>query len=236
MASTGTQTFNPPLGELGFFALSRCGVKRTAIDAAHLADVAMAANLVLSDLSTDQPNLWKTGLFSTPLVQGTIQYTMPAKVLIVLNCYWRVTRSGIQTDRVIYPVGREEYDAYPNKQLQQPPTVYWVERTEPIVLNIYPAPDGQGPYTLYVHAIERDDDAAVGAAAGLTLPFRFIKAFSDGLCKELALTYAPERVEQLKLEYEGMDGRGGSKMRAQVADREIVPLHIMPGLQRYYRA
>jgi hypothetical protein len=234
MAASGTQTFNPAFGELGLYALARCGIKRPEVRSDHLTDVALAGNLVLADLSTEQPNLWRIGLFSTPLVQGTVQYTMPARVLIVLDCYMRTTNAGIQNDRVIYQVGRDEYDAFPNKLLQQPPTVYWVQRTEPIVLNIYPAPDAAGPYTLFVHAIERDDDAAVGAGATLTLPFRFLKAFSDGLCKEVALTYAPERVQQLKLEYEGMDGRGGSKARAQSADRETVPMHIAPGLNRYY--
>lgn len=228
MASTGTQTFGPAFGELGFYALARCGVKRPDVEAYHLADVAMAANLVLADLSTDQPNIWKSGIFSTPLVQGTIQYTMPARVLLVLNCFVRTTNAGIQNDRVMFPVGREEYDGFPNKLLQQPPSVYWVQRTEPIVLNLYPAPDARGPYTLFVHAIERDDDAAVGAAATLTIPYRFMKAFSDGLSAELALTYAPARAKDLWSLYEL------TKKRAQVADREMVPLHLTPGLARYF--
>lgn len=230
MASTGTQAFNPSAGDLGLYALRRCGIDRTAVSADHLVDMALAANLVLSDLSTEEPNLWRVTLTSILLVQGTTQYTLPANLLMVLNCYIRTVVGGtINQDRVVYGVSRDEYSSYPNKQLQQPPTVYWADRVVPIVLNLYPAPDQNGPYTLFVYAIQQDDDVAVAGGATLDLPYRYLKAFSDGLSKELALTYAPERVQQLSLEYQA------SKLRAQTNDRENTPLFITPGLNRYYR-
>ena len=236
MTSTGTQTFSPTAGSVGFYALRRCGIKRTEVEADHLATMEHAANLVLSDLATEQPNLWKVVLTAIQLTQGTAQYTLPANLLLVLNGYIRTTVGGTTyQDRVIYGVGREEYASYPVKALQAPPTVYWANRTVPIVLNLYPTPDANGPYTLFVYAIQQDDDVALAGAATFDLPYRYFKAFSDGLCKELALTYAPERVADLKMEYEGEDGRGGSKGRAQAQDREIIPMSLTPGLQRYYR-
>ncbi len=202
----------------------------------HLVTFEHAANLVLSDLSTEQPNLWKVALLSTPLVQGTIQYTMPANILLVLNAYVRSVVGGtINQDRIIYGVSRDEYSSYPNKQLQQPPTVYWVDRVAPIVLNIYPAPDGNGPYTLFVYAIQQEDDVSLAGAATFDLPYRYFKAFSDGVCYELSLTYAPERSEELGIVYHGVDGHGGSKGRAQAQDRENVPLSIMPAMASYWR-
>jgi|SRR6185437_2164307 len=235
MASTGTQAFNPTSGDLGLYALSRCGIKRTEVEASHLADMAMAANLVLSDMATMEPNLWKVTLLSTPLVQGTVQYTMPRNALIILNAYIRTTNAGFNSDRIIYGVSRDEYSSYPNKALQAQPTVYWANRTVPIVLNLYPAPDARGPYTLFAYIVQQDDDSLLAGASTLDLPFRFLKAFSDGLCAELALTYAPERAKDLYIVYQGADGRGGSKDRALVQDRENVPLYITPALGRYYR-
>lgn len=229
MASSGTQTFNPTLGGLGLYALDRVGVRRAAVLPEHLANVAMAANLVLSDLSTEQPNLWKVVLNQVSLSQGTSAYTLPANVLLVMDCYIRTTAGGINQDRVLYPVSRSEYAAYPNKSLQEPPTVFWADRVAPVVLNLYPAPDGNGPYTLFYYAIQQDDDAVLTGAATLDLPYRFLKAFSDALIAELALTYDKENAVMFGTVAER------SRMRAQTQDREMVPLFITPGLQRYYR-
>jgi hypothetical protein len=230
LPSTGTTSFNPSAGDLGFYALRRCGIQRTAVDASHLADLAMAGNLVLSDLSTEQPNLWKVALISTPLTQGVAQYTLPANVLVVLNCYRRTVIGGTTNNDIdLYGVSRDEYSSYPNKALQQPPSVYWADRVVPIVLNLYPTPDANGPYTIFIYCIQQDDDVSAGAGDTIDMPYRFLKAFSDGLCKELALTYAPDRVQGLTLEYEA------SKKRAQVQDRENVTMSITPGLSRYYQ-
>lgn len=229
MASTGVQNFSPSAGSVCFYALRRCGIKRTEVETDHLVTFEHAANLVLSDLATEQPNLWKVTLLSTPLVQGIAQYTMPANILLVLNAYLQTTNGGTtNTDRVLYGVSREEYSSYPIKKLQQPPTVYWADRVAPIVLNLYPAPDNNGPYTLFIYGIQQDDDVALAGAATFDLPYRYFKAFSDGVCYELALTYAPERSQELGMVYTA------SKQRAQTQDREMVPFVITPGLSRYW--
>lgn len=229
MASTGTQSFNPSFADLGLYALSRCGVKRAAVNMDHMVDMSMAANLVLSDLSTEQPNLWKVVLNSVSLVQGTSNYTLPANVLITLGFYVRTSSGGINNDRVIYGVGRDEYDAYPNKALQEPPTVVWVNRVVPIQLNLYPTPDGNGPYTLFYHCVQQDDDVSMTSGATLDLPYRMFKAFSDGLVAELALTYDKSNASMFA------SVAAASKQRAQTQDRENVSMFITPGLQRYYR-
>ena len=214
------------------YAFRRCGVPRAEVGRSpdHFPDLAMAGNLVLADLATEQPNLWKVTLIATSLTQGTTQYLLPANVLLALNFFIRTTSNTVNQDRVIYEVSRSEYDAYPNKALQQPPTVVWVNRVVPIQLNLYPAPDQNGPYILFSHCVQQDDDAAVGANATLDLPYRMYKAYADGLAAELSLTYAPERAKDLAMVYEA------SKARAHTQDRENVPLFITPGLQRYYRA
>jgi hypothetical protein len=231
MPSSGTQTFptQTSLGDIGLYALNRVGVHRPTVTQDHLTDVAMAANMVLSDLSTEQPNLWKLVQNSISLVQGTTTYTLPANVLLVTDCIIRTLVGGIQNDRVIYGVSKTDYLSYPNKLLQEPPTVYWQDRVVPIQMSLYPTPDGNGPYTLIYLAIQQDDDAVLGTAATLDLPYRFVNAFKDLLVAELALTYAPDRAQL----YGAV--AAASKQRAQMQDREMTPVYITPGLQRYYR-
>lgn len=229
MATSGTYGFNPGLGSLGAYALGRCNVRRPAIDTSHLADVAMAANLVLGDWSVDQPNLWNVELVSVALTQGVTEYTLPANVLMVLDIFLRVTTNGVQNDRIIYGVSRSEYAAYPNKLLQDYPTVYWADRVVPIQVSLYPTPDQNGPYTMYVYCVQQDQDAALGAAGTLDIPYRMFSAFADALAAKLALTYAPDRFETL----EAVAMKSYAMARAQ--ESEEVPLRITPGLNSYYR-
>ena len=226
MATTGTYAWNPSLGSIGAYALGRCDVRRTAIMAEHLSDVAIAANLVLSGWSNSQPNLWTVKLTPVSLTQGNPgPYVLPADVVLVLDCYISTTAG----DRVIYPVSRSEYAAFPIKTTQDPPTVYWLDRVVPPTLTVYPAPDGNGPYTLNYYAVHQDQDAALGASAGLDLPYRYFKAFSDALAAELAPTYAPDKVPMLGTL------AAQSKTAADEQDREATPIFIVPALSGYYR-
>ena len=189
----------------------------------------MAANLVLSDFSLDQPNLWAVDLGSIALVQGTTEYTLPSNVLMLLDCYVRKTVAGVQNDRIIYGVSRSEYSAYPNKQMQAYPTVFWADRVVPIQMSLYPTPDGNGPYTLFYYAVIQDDDAVLANSDTLTIPYRMQSVFADALAAKLSLSYAPERFTQL----DGMAQRSYARARAQ--ENENVPLYITPGLNSYYR-
>ena len=227
---TGTYTFSPSLGGIGLYALSRCGVKRTDVTTDHLVNMQMAANMVLSDLSNDQPNLWTVTLQSVTLMAGDPgPYTLPANTVLVLDCYITTTINGVSTDRIIYPVGRSEYASFPDKLTAAPPTIYWFDRTVTPALTLYPAPDTAATYTLNYYACRQDQDAALGASAGLDLPYRFLKAFSDLLAAELAVIYAPDRATAL-------DAMAQSTLaKAQKQDREVVPLYIVPSLAGYYR-
>ena len=222
-------SWNPDLGSIGAFALGRCGVRRPEITVGHLADVAMAANLVNVDWSDNEPQLWQVALASVPLVQGTTAYTLPANLLLVLDCYLTVTYQGTSTDRIIYPVARSEYASYPNKAEQAPPTVYWADRTEPVVLSLYPTPDGNASYVLHYYGVYRDDDAALSGAAQTTLPYRSLSAFVDALAAKLALTYAPDKFAAL----EAVAMKSYGRLNAQENENPV--LYVTPGLQRYTR-
>lgn len=252
----GNQNFGPAFGAIGAYALRRVGVPRTSISVEHLEDVAMAANLVLSDWSTDQPNLWNVQINQFPLTQGLANYTLPTNVLLPLDFYVRTlqtptflldpngnliltpegapivtgtTGAGPPNDRILFGVSRTEYASYPNKTQQAPPNVVWVDRVQPIQVNIYQTPDGNGPYVLYYWAVMQPTDAVISGGVALDLPYRAFKAFTDALVAELSLTYKPDQAQAFA------QVAMGSKTRLNTQDREIVPLYITPSLSRYYR-
>lgn len=227
---SGTYNFSPSLGSLGAYALGRCGVRRAAITVDHLADLGMAANLILTEWQNDQPNLWLFQLGSVSLVQGTPTYTLPSTVVLVTDVYLTTNvGSPPPTDRILYAASRSEYAAFPNKLAQDPPTTWWFNRVVPPQISVYPSPDGNGPYTLNYWAVHQDQDAVIGGATGLDLPGRFLMPFADALAAELALTYAPDRAVALDAKAQ----RSLAKAREQ--DAEQVTFYVMPGLNAYYR-
>ena len=248
-------SFDPGLGSIGSFALGRCGVRRPAIDLNHLADTAMAANLVLSDWSIDQPMLYSVELRSFVLQQGQPNYILPSDVLLTLDIFLRrnpgtvflldgfgapvldgfgnpiISMQGDLTanqDRVMYGVSRTEYASFPNKNHQSPPTVYWADRVVPIQLNLYPAPDGNGPYQLFYYCIVQDQDQALAGDLPTGLPYRMFSPFADALAAKLSLTYKPEAFDMLDKVAER------SYTRARAQENESVPIYVQPDLTRYY--
>jgi hypothetical protein len=173
--------------------------------------------------------LWQVQLLSIPLVQGLTGYALPVNTLLVLDCYIRTSVNGVNSDRVIYGVSRTEYSSYPNKSNQAPPTVYWFDRVVPPIITVYPAPDTNGPYTLYYYAVIQDQDAVLGASTQLDLPYRQISVFANALAAKLALTYAPERFAML----DGVASK--SYARARAGENEDVSISIIPGLAGYRR-
>jgi hypothetical protein len=228
---SGTTSFGPNLGTISAYALGRCKIRRPDITAEHLADAAISANLVFSDWSVDQPNLWQGLLNTIPLVQGQVTYTAPANLLLLLSAYITITNpsTGQSTDRIIYGVSGDTYRAYPNKTHQAPPTTFWFERVSPPVIHIYPAPDATQTYTLNYYGVMQDQDAVMAGARGTDLPYRAYSAFTDALAAKLSLSYLPEAFQIL----DGVAQRSYKQMQA--AEHETAPMQIVPGLQHYYR-
>lgn len=216
----------------------------------------MAANLVLIDWASDEPNLWNVELRSLSLVQGTTTYTLPDDTLLVLDCFIRtnpatvyeldgsrnVVRDGFNNpivitqgspitnnDRILYRVSRSEYASFPNKGMQAPPTVYWPDRVQPIEMNIYPAPDGHTVYELNTYVIVQQQDQALTGDSPTGSPYRMLSVFADAVAAKLALSYAPDKFELLDKVAER------SYTRARGQENESVSIYIQPNLMGYYR-
>lgn len=69
MATSGTYTFNPSLGELTLYAFNLVGVRNTAILQEHMESARMASNLLLSRWSNQGVNLWAVDKVTVPLAQ-----------------------------------------------------------------------------------------------------------------------------------------------------------------------
>ena len=230
MTTSGTYTFNPSLGEIVLNAYARCGVRRTAIMQEHMTDARFETNLMFASWANQGVNLWEVVLISVPLVQGQTTYTVPAKVVMILDAVIQQnTGTSSQFDRVIMPISRTEYSQTPNKLQQAPPTVFWFDRLINPTVTLWPVPDQSNYYTLNYYAVTQIQDAELTDAQTVDIPYRWLDALAAGLAARLAAIYAPDRMQMLEAKAQQ------AYTIAATQDTENVPLYIMPGLSNYFR-
>jgi hypothetical protein len=229
---TGTYNFNPGLGGILAYALGRCGIQRPDIRDTHLADAAMAANLILQDWGNTQPNFWTVELSTITLIPNTPTYTLSAQTIMVLDAYITLNSGGAAQNRIMTSVGRSEYAAYPQPLQQGTPSVYWFDRVLPPTLTFYLNPDASTAYTVSYYWVRQLQDATTDNSFTVDIPYRFLMAFADALAAELAFTYAPPP----PLTLAALQAKAAaSKKRADEQDVERVPMYITPTMASYYR-
>jgi hypothetical protein len=199
MATSGTYTFNPSLGELTLYAYNLVGIRNTALLQEHLEAARMAANLMLARWSNQGVNLWAVDLITTPLVSGTATYPVDANTVMILDAYMATTSGTQEIDRIILPVSRTEYASYPNKEQEGFPTVYWFDRLLSPTITLWPVPNTTtGPQELKYYRVRRLQDANLSGAQEVEIPYLWMEAFAYGLAASLAMVWAPEKVALMK--------------------------------------
>lgn len=229
MASSGTFNFNPSVADMVVHAFLHCQVKRSMLTPEHMMDARMCANLLLAEWENTQPKLWEVKEYQLPLVQGTPTYVLPPQLILPLDVYISRTVGGVVTDRVVYPVSRSDYVAYPNKLQEGAPTVYWCNRQIIPQVSFYLTPDGNGPYTAKIWHVRQIEDANISGAETLDLARRFQPAFLYGLSARLANIYAPARFDSLELKHQQLLTSATSQ------DQENADVQLSPILASYYR-
>lgn len=228
MAISGTTNFAPSIGSVMAYAYGLAGIRRSEIAQEHLADAAMAANLLLAQWNTKTPNLWKVSEVVQTLVEGVATYDVDPSVIMVLDAFIRINAATSQPiDRIIWPISRTEYAAIPNKTIEAPPTVYWFDRLLSPTITLWQVPDATAS-ELHYYTVTRIDDAALSNGQTLDLPNWWLPAFAFGLAALLAISYAPDRAV-------GLDAKA-KELLAEARDQDVenVPLVIAPGLYNYY--
>lgn len=211
-------------------ALERVKVRTPSIRQEHMMTARRELNLLFIEFDNRQVNLWKVELLSINLVQGTATYTLPSRVVMVLDAYISLNNGSVgQTDRYITPISRTEYASYSMKQTQSQPTVFWLDRLITPTLTTYPVADGNGPYVLNYYACVNIQDANLSGGETPDVPNRWLDALVAGLAYRLSRTYAPELEAQRKIDYTEAWNLAGAQ------DTENVPLMLAPMIGAYYR-
>jgi len=225
MATSGTYTFNPGLGEIVLYAYQNIGVRPAALLQEHMDSARMATNMMLARWSNQGVNLWCVDLITTPLVQGTATYAVNANTVMILDAY--IVSDGI--DRIILPISRTEYASYPNKAQQGFPTTFWFDRLISPTVTLWPVPDGSQTSLKY-YRVRRLQDSNLQGGEQVEIPYLWLEAFADGLTYRLARIWSPQIAPALKAQADE------SYEIAAAQGIEQAQQYISPQLSGYWRA
>src|SRR5215470_4621865 len=177
MTSSGTYDFSLSNGEGVLAAFERIQVRSPEIGQEHMLTARREINLLFSEWSNRQVNLWEVVPLSVSLVQGTATYSIPGKVVMILDAYRSLNNGTVdQIDSFVTPISRTIYATIANKFTQGPPTQYWFDRVLSPTVTLWPVPDSGGPYVFNYYAVTQIQDASIPAGETPDLPYRWLDA------------------------------------------------------------
>lgn len=236
MTSSGTYDYQLSNGEAVLAAYERCHIRTPSIRQEHMLTARRELNLLFVELSNRQVNLWKVEQLSVDMVESTPSYTIPGRVVMILDAYISLNNGTTeQTDTYVTPISRTDYASYGQKFTQARPTVYWFDRLISPTITMYPVPDGNGPYVFNYYACTQMQDASLPGGETPDLPYRWLDVLVTGLAKRLAKSYPPVGMDPLAFEAARKADYDEAWSIASTQDVENVPLSIAPAIQAYYR-
>ena len=135
--------------------------------------------------------------------------------------------SSTNVDTPLTKISRSQYQGFSNKTDKGRPTQYFVQRfIDKVTITLYLTPGSTeaGDFINFYYAKRIDD---VGAYTNATdVPYRFVPCMIAGLSYYLAVKYAPQRVQELRLLYED------ELLRAEDEDGSSNSTYISPKI--YY--
>ena len=247
MANTtsGTTTFDKTfaIDEIVEDAFERIGL--TNVAGYQLKSARRSLNILFQEWGNRGIHYWEVGSTNLDLIEGQADYdffrssddgtsattTDPASVFgisDVLEAQLRSNRTQTtQSDSPMTKVDRSVYAGFSNKLSKGTPNQYWVQRfIDHVSISVYPTPDStNATKDMHIYYIKRIQDA--GAYTNATdMPFRFVPCMVSGLTYYLAMKYAPQLIQPMKLVYEE------EFQRALAEDGSDSSTHISP--KTYY--
>src|SRR5210317_1767244 len=213
MATSGTTTF-----ESGFYiddviteAYERIG--RFDYSGNDIKTARRSLNIMFQEWGNRGLHYWEVANNSITLVDGQAEYTMyrstadgtsdATAVYGVDDVLEAVYRNSSNVDTSLTKISRSDYQALSGKTNEGQPTQYFVQRfIDKVTVTLYLTPGStEAGNTINYYYVSRIQDA--GAYTNdADVPYRFVPCMIAGLAYYLAVKFAPDRVQMLKMLYE----------------------------------
>lgn len=200
MSTSGTSNFNLEFDDIIVEAYERCGID--VRDGYDMKTALRSVNLMFAEWANRGLNLWTIEQRQVTLSAGIYEYTLPTDTVDALSAVIR-TNEGLATqqDITVDRIGYAEYLHVPNKKTQSRPAQWFLQRTNPPKLFLYPTPDDTQTWIFRYYAVRRIQDAGTFTNTA-DVVFRFLPCLVAGLSYYLSVKKAPDRVQLLKGMYE----------------------------------
>ena len=226
-----TADFDLSISEIVEEAFERCGLQDRS--GYELKTARRSLNLLLAEWSNRGLNLWtikkQTAALAadTTSLSGTALYGAGANAASeIVEITDMVIRDSSNNEYSCSPISRSTYLNYTVKTSVGRPTQYYFEKTINPTLYLYPAADVA--YTVVFYAMLRMKDS--GAYTNNSeIPFSFLPCLTAGLAYYIALKYAPERTQILKIAYEEEFRRAADTNRGNVSSHFVPKIGITAG-------
>ena len=215
MANTtsGTTTFEKgfSIADIVEEAYERIGIQ--GVSGYQLKGARRSLNIMFQEWANRGLHYWEVANNSLTLVQGQSTYTMyrsttdgtsdATAVYGVDDILEASYRNASNVDYPLTKVNRSTYQSYSNKTAQGTPTNYFVQRfIDKITVTLYLVPSAsEAGNTINYYYVKRIQDAG-DYTNDVDVPYRFVPCMLAGLAYYLAIKFAPERIQALKLLYE----------------------------------
>ena len=233
MATSGTVSFSPDVGELVEEAYERAGLQM--VSGYDLRTARRSIDLMLMEWANRGINLWCVSEDEITMVDGQGSYTAinatPNVAVSILEAVLRTDDGDVnnQSDYDLSRISRSTFMSIPSKLSKGRPTQIYVDRQQgEIKMNLWPVPNDATQKLVYTY-IRRMEDSGPGGTYDPDVPDRFWPALVAGLAYNIALKKpeAGQRIQMLKQVYDEQF------QYAAEEDREKAPFRLYPGGYSY---
>ena len=214
MANTtsGTTTFEKgfSISDIVEEAYERVGIQ--GVSGYQLKGARRSLNILFQEWANRGLHYWEVANNSITLVADQATYTMfrstddgtsSTTAVYGVDDILEASFRNSNIDTPLTKINRSAYQALSNKTSTGQPTQYFVQRfIDKVTITLYltPGSDQAGKFINYYY-VKRIQDA--GAFTNATdVPYRFVPCMISGLAYYLAVKFAPDRIQMLKMLYE----------------------------------
>ena len=212
MATSGTTNFETTfsISDIVEEAYERIGIR--GVSGYQLKGARRSLNILFQEWANRGLHYWEVANNSITLVSGQATYTMfrstsdgtsDATAVYGVDDVLEASFRDSNVDTPLTKINRSTYQALSNKTSTGQPTQYFVQRLiDRVTVTLYLTPGSSeaGKFLNYYY-VKRIQDAG-DYTNEADVPYRFVPCMTAGLAYYLAIKFAPDRVQMLKMLYE----------------------------------
>ena len=212
MATSGTTIFEKgfSISDIVEEAYERVGIQ--GVSGYQLKGARRSLNILFQEWANRGLHYWEVANNSITLVANQATYTMfrsttdgtsDATAIYGVDDILEASFRNSNVDTPLTKINRSAYQALSNKTSTGQPTQYFVQRfIDKVTVTLYltPGSDQAGKFLNYYY-VKRIQDAG-DYTNDADVPYRFVPCMIAGLAYYLAVKFAPDRIQMLKMLYE----------------------------------